>query len=69
MAGLIFSGTWECEGHIISFNVLANNRVKVVESIEKDNPKEIKSFSKRMSIDEAVLVQEKYISLGYTRIS
>ena len=69
MAGLIFSGTWECEGHTVSFAVLANNRVKIVESIEKDNPKEIKSFSKRMSIDEAVVIQEKYISLGYTRTS
>ena len=67
MSGLIFSGTWECEGHTISFNVLANNRVRVVESIERD--KKVKSFTKRMSIDEAVLLQEKHISLGYKRIS
>ena len=67
MSGLIFSGTWKCEGHTISFAVLANNRVKVVESIERD--KKVKSFTKRMSIDEAVLLQEKHISLGYKRIS
>jgi len=67
MSGLIFSGTWECEGHTISFAVLADNRVKVVESIERD--KKVKSFTKRMSIDEAVLLQEKHISLGYKRIS
>ena len=67
MSGLIFSGTWKCEGHTISFAVLADNRVKVVESIEQ--ARKVKSFAKRMSIDEAVLIQEKYISLGYTRIS
>ncbi len=67
MSGLIFSGTWKCEGHTISFNVLANNKVRVVESIERD--KKVKSFAKRMSIDEAVLLQEKHISLGYKRIS
>lgn len=67
MSGLIFSGTWKCEGHTISFAVLADNRVKVVESIERD--KKVKSFTKRMSIDEAVLLQEKHISLGYKRIS
>ena len=67
MSGLIFSGTWKCEGHTISFAVLANNKVRVVESIERD--KKVKSFAKRMSIDEAVLLQEKHISLGYKRIS
>ena len=67
MSGLIFSGTWKCEGHTISFAVLANNRVKVVESIQRD--KKDKSFTKRMSIDEEVLLQEKHISLGYKRIS
>tara|TARA_R100000656_G_C3853251_1_gene108084 strand:- start:98 stop:307 length:210 start_codon:yes stop_codon:yes gene_type:complete len=63
MGGVIFSGKLKNQNHVLTFKVLEDNTVKVIQSYTINNV--TKSRSKRISIDEGITLQEKYINLGY----
>jgi Zn-finger domain-containing protein len=65
MSGVVFSGTWESEGHKVSFLILEDNTVQITESMMRD--KKNWSNTKRIEIDEAIKRQDKLINMGYTR--
>ena len=62
-SGVIYSGEWECEGHNLRFTIKDSNSVKVTDTLI--GAFETNSSSKLMTLDDAIQLQEKYISLGY----
>jgi hypothetical protein len=65
--GVIYSGEWVCEGHSLRFAIKDNNTVNVTDTLIgafKTN-----SSSRLMTLDEAIQLQEKYINLGYDKVS
>jgi|TARA_B110000196_G_C20550654_1_gene388657 hypothetical protein len=65
--GVIYSGEWVCEGHSLRFTIKDNNTVKVTDTLIGSF--ETNSSSRLMTLDEAIQVQEKYIKLGYDKVS
>ena len=65
--GVVYSGEWVMEGHSLGFIIKENDTVKVTDTL-------ISSFlstssSSVMTLDDAIELQEKYIRLGYDKIS
>ena len=65
--GLIYSGSYLCEGHEVSFIIMTDNRVKVIEYNEAGGS--VNSHENYKSIDEAIEYQDKLIRLGYDKVS
>ena len=65
--GVIYSGEWVCEGHSLRFTIKDNNTVKVTNTLIGSF--ETNSSSRLMTLDEAIQLQEKYIKLGYDKVS
>ena len=65
--GVIYSGEWVCEGHSLRFTIKDNNTVKVTNTLIGSF--DTNSSSRLMTLDEAIQLQEKYIKLGYDKVS
>jgi hypothetical protein len=66
-SGLVYSGEWVMEGHSLGFIINENDTVKVTDT--KISSFETSSSSSIMTLDDAIKLQEKYISLGYDKVS
>ena len=70
--GSVCTGTWICEGHSVTFTILDNGKVSITESFRGNSWTRAGrnwSMNSKVELDEAVIEQDKYISLGYTRYS
>jgi len=65
--GVIYSGEWVCEGHSVRFVIKDNDTAKVTDT--KISTLGTNSSSRLMTLDDAIQLQEKYISLGYDKVS
>jgi hypothetical protein len=65
--GLVYSGSYECEGHNISFIILTDQRVKIIEVNTAGG--NTSSSERYETLDNAIRLQEKYINLGYDKVS
>tara|TARA_R100001530_G_C4279525_1_gene145217 strand:+ start:38 stop:238 length:201 start_codon:yes stop_codon:yes gene_type:complete len=64
MSGVVYSGKLKSLGHILTFKILDNDTVKISESYTQKNS--IKSKTTKVSIDEGIAIQTKYIKSGYS---
>ena len=65
--GLVYSGSYECEGHNVSFIILTGDRVKI---IEVNRAHGITTSAERIEIlDQAIEYQDRLIHLGYDKVS
>ena len=65
--GLVYSGSYECEGHNVSFIILTGERVKL---IEVNTAGGITTSTNRIeTLDEAIEYQDRLIQLGYDKVS
>ncbi len=64
---MIIDGTWSCEGHSITFTTNEDGTCRIYESYEAQQ-QEVTSHM-RVSLKNAIIHQEKYIKLGYDKIS
>ena len=65
--GLVYSGSYECEGHNVSFIILTRERVKL---IEVNTSGGITTSTNRIeTLDEAIKYQDRLIQLGYDKVS
>tara|TARA_X000001382_G_C3141305_1_gene169690 strand:- start:813 stop:1007 length:195 start_codon:yes stop_codon:yes gene_type:complete len=64
---MIIDGTWACEGHTIEFITNEDGSCRIYESYEASQ-QEMTSHM-RVSLKNAKTYQEKYIKLGYDKIS
>ena len=65
--GIVTTGSYLCEGHEVTFIILLDDRVKIIEYTRSGA-----SFSTNenyKSIDQAIEYQEKLIRLGYDKVS
>ena len=64
---LLWSGLWVHEGHYVSFKILEDDTVEVVELLQNPCKEEIKT-EKIYDIDEAMMFQKKLIQFGYDQV-
>ena len=64
---LLWSGLWVHEGHYVSFKILEDDTVQVVELLQNPSKEEIKT-EKIYDIDEAMVFQKKLIQFGYDQV-
>tara|TARA_A100000171_G_C2072062_1_gene115211 strand:+ start:291 stop:515 length:225 start_codon:yes stop_codon:yes gene_type:complete len=64
---LLWSGLWVHEGHYVSFKILEDDTVEVVELLQNPFKEEIKT-EKLYDIDEAMVFQKKLIQFGYDQV-
>ena len=65
--GVVYSGEYHCEGHTLMFVINDNDTVTVTDILQ--GAFRTSSNHTIMSIDSAIELQEKYINLGYDKIS
>ena len=65
--GIVYSGEWVCEGHFVRFMINENDTVTFTDTLVSS--RNTASNSKIMSLDSAIEIQEKYIKLGYDKVS
>jgi hypothetical protein len=66
-SGLIYSGSYECEGHNVSFIILTGDRVKIIEYNQSGSSSH---SSERIEVlDSAIKLQDRLIQLGYDKVS
>tara|TARA_Y100001963_G_scaffold78894_1_gene109489 strand:+ start:1696 stop:1911 length:216 start_codon:yes stop_codon:yes gene_type:complete len=66
-SGIMYNGSYLCEGHEVSFIILTNDRVKVIEYNEAGGSSS--SHEAYITIDEAIEKQDRLIKLGYDKVS
>ena len=65
--GLVYSGSYECEGHNVSFIILTGERVKL---IEVNTAGGFTTSTNRIeTLNEAIEYQDRLIQLGYDKVS
>ena len=64
---LLWSGLWVHEGHYVSFMILEDDTVELVELLQNPSKEEIKT-EKIYDIDEAMVFQKKLIQFGYDQV-
>ena len=64
---LLWSGLWVHECHYVSFKILEDDTVEVVELLQNPSKEEIKT-EKIYDIDEAMVFQKKLIQFGYDQV-
>ena len=64
---LLWSVLWVHEGHYVSFKILEDDTVEVVELLQNPSKEEIKT-EKIYDIDEAMVFQKKLIQFGYDQV-
>tara|TARA_X000001036_G_scaffold259397_1_gene241150 strand:- start:874 stop:1077 length:204 start_codon:yes stop_codon:yes gene_type:complete len=67
MDNLIYSGVYVSEGHSITYIINDNDTVTITETY-KANGQDIET-NQIVDIDKAIDYQQKYIDLGYDKIS
>jgi|TARA_B110000263_G_scaffold149186_1_gene129440 hypothetical protein len=65
--GLIYSGSYECEGHNVSFIILTGDRVKIIEVNTAGGF--TNSTDQIKTLDQAIEYQDRLIQLGYDKVS
>ena len=65
--GLIYSGSYECEGHNVSFILLTGDRVKIIEVNTAGG--KTGSTDRTEVLDQAIEYQDRLIHLGYDKVS
>ena len=65
---LIWSGLWVHEGHYVSFKILEDDTVEVIELLQKPNPEDEIKTERIYDINEAMIYQKKLIQFGYDQI-
>ena len=65
--GLVYSGSYECEGHNVSFIILTGERVKIIEFNTAGGF--TTSTNQIKTLDEAIEYQDRLIQLGYDKVS
>ena len=64
----VIIGTWECEGHNVSFDASGDGIVRITESNQKNYERDWNSH-RLTPIKEAIEYQNQFIKLGYDKIS
>ena len=65
--GIVYSGSYECEGHNVSFIILTGDRVKIIEYNQSGSSSH---SSERIEVlDSAIKLQDRLIQLGYDKVS
>ena len=67
MDSLNYSGVWISAGHTISFYSLDENTMEITENY-RVNGKEVNT-TQEVNLQQAIDYQERYIKLGYDKIS
>ena len=67
MDSLNYSGVWISEGHSISFYSLDEDTMEITENY-RTNGEEVNTTQK-VNLQQAIDYQERYIKLGYDKIS
>lgn len=72
--GLVYSGVWESDGHSISFMIYEDDTVQMIEVYQpwqKGRNRRKKTFSQEriLPLDKAIEIQERFIKLGYDKVS
>ena len=65
--GLIYSGSYACEGHNVSFIILTGERVKIFEINTAGG--NTTSRDEIKTLDQAIEYQDRLIQLGYDKVS
>ena len=65
--GLVYSGSYECEGHNVSFIILTGDRVKIIEV--NTAGRSTNSTEQTKTLEQAIEYQDKLIKLGYDKVS
>jgi|TARA_B100000809_G_scaffold217690_1_gene223987 hypothetical protein len=65
--GLVYSGSYECEGHNVSFIILTGDRVKIIEV--NTAGRNTTSTERTEFLENAIEYQDKLIKLGYDKVS
>lgn len=65
--GLVYSGSYECEGHNVSFLILTGDRVKILEVNTAQG--HTRSTEHTETLDHAIDYQDRLIHLGYDKVS
>jgi len=65
--GLVYSGSYECEGHNVSFIILTGDRVKIIEVNRASG--HFYSSERIETLDYAIEKQDRLIQLGYDKVS
>ena len=66
--GVVYSGSYACEGHTIHFDI-RENMVDIIEVSDMNILNRTFTTTKKVDIDEGIKIQENYIKLGYDKIS
>ena len=66
-SGLIYSGSYECEGHNVSFIILTGDRVKIIEV--NTAGRNTTSTERTEFLENAIEYQERLIRSGYDKVS
>ena len=71
MNGIVYSGSYTCEGHTVHFIINDDDTVDITEVTEMTNAPIGKTYTstKNVDIDEAIDIQAEFIKLGYDKIS
>jgi len=64
---LLYAGTWMMEGHSIEFTINDDDTCRIYESYEASQQEMTSHMT--VSIDNAITYQERYIKMGYDKIS
>jgi hypothetical protein len=70
--GSVCTGTWICEGHSVTFTILDNCKVSITESFRGNawtRAGRNWSMNMKVELNEAIKEQDKYIRLGYIRMT
>ena len=65
--GLVYAGTWESEGHVVSFK--PKNDSITISELQQSGKRFSKSFSRIVPLEEGIAEQDQLINWGYRRIS
>ena len=65
--GIVYNGVYTCEGHTLTFRINENDTVTVTDAFISGPS--ATSNSSIMNLDSAIELQEKYIKLGYDKVS
>ena len=65
--GIVYNGSYMCEGHEVTFILLTDERVKIIEY--NSSGASASSYELYRTLDDAIEYQDKLIRLGYDKVS
>jgi|TARA_Y100000361_G_C11131138_1_gene328991 hypothetical protein len=71
MNGVVYSGSYTCEGHTVHFVINDDDTVDITEVTEMkvDRIGNTYTSTRNVDIDEAIKIQQEFLKLGYDKIS